>query len=310
MRILIALFLRHALTALGTTALLDKGLINNADLQTAIGAILTLAGIAWSVAKNARAAKVNAAVQEYHAGDSTALDDLAPEFKSPTPTKGGAGGLMALLVLCSLFSVPSSMFGQTFISSVKPRPLKYAPQQYDTAGQPLPPVPGYSSEITNAPTIQDDLKDILNHVVDSTSNFYFTPYLSYTPDNQRFGGGLGVFYPATEHLVTGVRVEYSDQTVRGVSGSAALQLPVRIAGLNFTPFAYAAIGYGLSGRAFYGVTVPGRPDSTVSAVTGYGASLQFYRSEHWTVGLVADYETWHAYGTSQVNVGPLFNYRW
>lgn len=312
MKTLITLLLRHSLTAIGFALLVKKGIASNDEVQQAVGCVITLLGLGWSWYKNSKQSQLTAAVKDYHAGDSAALDELASRFKSPAPTKGGSQGL--LILLC-LFSVGLHGQCQTFISSVKPRALQYAPQQFDRAGNPLPAVPGYSpiasdAIATNAPSIQNDLRDILDHVVNSTSNLYFTPYLSYCTDNQRFGGGLGIFYPATEHLVTGVRVEYSDQTVRGVSGSAALQLPLRLAGVSVTPFAYAAIGYGLSGKAFYGVTVPGRPDDTISAVTGYGLSTQFYQSQHWTIGLVADYETWHAYGTRQLNVGPLFNYRW
>jgi hypothetical protein len=189
------------------------------------------------------------------------------------------------------------------------------------SAQIMPTDAHYASKIvgatssTNSPSIRDGFNIIIDGITSGVTNWYFVPYVSYSPDRvgSKYGGGLAALYPVSDYVTTGLRVEYTGNTVKGISGTATLQYPLTLFGkVKVVPFAYAGVNFGLSGKSYLGITIPGEPDDTVGAVTGYGASVMLYRSAsgNFTLGLVGDYEQHHAYGVSQLNLGPIFNVKW
>lgn len=166
--------------------------------------------------------------------------------------------------------------------------------------------------ITNAPTIQSAAQQMLDAIKAGTSNWYFEAHGLYAPAlGRKYGAGLGAFYPISEYLVTGLRLDYVDGGFMMPSGNATLQLPLQVfSWLKVTPFGYAGIGIPLSGANIGGTVVPGTVNNNgaPTAILGYGAAVHLWKSEGGRVAIsaIADRETWSGFPGQQFRFGAMF----
>jgi hypothetical protein len=166
---------------------------------------------------------------------------------------------------------------------------------------------------TNVPTITDGLNTIVEAIKAGNTNWYFAAYGLYAPKlDQKYGGGIGAFYPLSKYIVTGLRMDYVDGGFWMPSGNATLQLPIKIfPWLTITPFGYAGIGIPISGATWGDITIPGNyhnNNGEPTAILGYGAAVHLWGSKDnkYNIELVGDQESWSGFPGQQIRVGALF----
>lgn len=284
--------LRHLLTA-GGAVLASKGHGDNELWTEIIGGLIAFLGVIWSaIAKyNDRAAAI----------ESLDNGELHPRFQSARPTKGSRSGLLGALTIGILsfeflvLNCPAQTFG-TQTSNLK---------THNTAiiGADAPTNSSFSA----------GLSSLITAVKNDTTNWYVIPFTIYDPsaDGNKFGYGLCLARPVNDYVVLDLRIEGEpDGTIYGVSGSVALQYPVKTLGVDWTPFTYVGVGQPLSGKSLGGFVVPGKAaeNNDPVAVYGYGLAVKLYGGDKFSAGIVADVETWGT-ASQTYRFGPVFNFR-
>lgn len=167
-----------------------------------------------------------------------------------------------------------------------------------------------SLPITNAPTVSDALNSLVTAIEANKTNWLFEAHGLYAPGlNNKYGGGIGVFYPINDYVLTGIRADWVDGGFWMPSGNATVQYPVKITSwLKVTPFAYAGIGIPLSGATIDGNTIGSTPrnnNGQPTAILGYGGAIELYASTNGmtSLSLLADRETWTGFAGQQYRIG-------
>lgn len=174
------------------------------------------------------------------------------------------------------------------------------------------PVPDTSA------SIQDGFQRIVDAVWSGTHEWYLATYGLYaTALDNKWGGGVGAFYPLSNLIVAGVRIDYVDGGFWMPSGNCTLQLPLHPIpawpGLTVTPFGYAGIGVPISGAKIGDFTIPGtvkNNNGEATAILGYGAALSIFRSadKAWTLSVIGDVETWSRFPGKQYRFGLVIKH--
>lgn len=166
-----------------------------------------------------------------------------------------------------------------------------------------------------APTVQQDLNDILAHLV--STNWYFAAYYLHAPGLQhKEGGGIAGFTPLNNYVLAGWRVDYVNGNFWMPSGQATLQLPITPIKswqwLTVTPFGFVGVGIPLSGAHVSGVVIPGQVtrdnNGQPTAILGLGGAINLWKNSnatsHWrSVSIVGDKETWTGFPGQQFRIG-------
>lgn len=149
------------------------------------------------------------------------------------------------------------------------------------------------------------------------TNWLFEAHGLYAPSlAQKYGGGVGVLFPLSDYVVTGIRLDYVDGGFWMPSGNVGLQLPIKLPflGLKVTPFGYAGIGVPVSGATFGSIQIPGRPpvdnNGQPTAIIGYGAALRLWTSADGSklFDLAGDTESWSGFPGQQYRFAALFKW--
>jgi hypothetical protein len=130
---------------------------------------------------------------------------------------------------------------------------------------------------------------------------------------QKYGGGIGLFYPFNEMIYAGVRVDWVNGGFWMPSGSVGVQLPIKLTSwFKLTPFTYGGLAVPLSGAKILDLTVPGHirdNNGQATAILGYGLALQIYEpaSHKWNLSVAVDNETWSGFAGEQHRYALLFH---
>lgn len=163
---------------------------------------------------------------------------------------------------------------------------------------------------TNAPTVSGALSDLFTAVKDNT-NLIWETHAIYAPGlSQRWGGGAGVAYQVSQYVFASTRLELIDHSLVMPVGNVGLQLPISLGSwFHATPFAYAGIGFPLSGMVIGGVTVPGQARSLDPiAIVGAGAAVRVYTGSKVYVDLVVDIEKWGTIPQNEYRAGVAVHF--
>lgn len=173
-------------------------------------------------------------------------------------------------------------------------------------GQVTPPAP--QDVITNfvSPSILGGIQQISDALKLSSTNWIVEIHALRAPAlPQKYGGGLGLYYPINDFVYAGVRADWVNGGFWMPSGSAGLQLPLKLASwFKITPFTYAGVAVPLSGAKFLDVTVPGKVidnNGEPTAILGYGIAFQVYepKDKRWNISLAIDNEVWSGFKGEQ-----------
>lgn len=163
---------------------------------------------------------------------------------------------------------------------------------------------------TNQATIASALGTIFTQFTSGGTNWYFPVYGTYASQlKEKWGGGFGAFYPLSDYILAGVRMDYIDDELWMPSGNATLQVPLHpFKWLTITPLGYAGIGIPISGATFGDYTVPGsihNNDGQVTAIYGYGVAVGIYKSKDakWSLSAFWEHEKWSGFPGSQEHGG-------
>lgn len=164
------------------------------------------------------------------------------------------------------------------------------------------------------PTVKGGVQDIVDAIKGTKTNWVFEVHGLYAPDlGERYGAGLGAFYAVNDYLFTGLRLDWVDGGFVMPSGSAGLQVPIKLTRwLTLRPFGYGGIGLPLSGSSVGGFIVPGRvknPSGDPIAITGLGVAVDLVAGKSWNLNLIADREQWAGYAGQQYRFGLMLNKR-
>lgn len=271
--------LRHVLT-FGGGLLAARGSFD-ADFYTELtGVLVSTVGGVWSIIEK---------YQARHAAQASADNGvLHPRFRSPR----GSRGAYLLALTFAVLSFSPAVFGQTFV-----RTDDYFANR----------VPGAAEEMvvteTNRPTLRDGFQQIIDALFVGKTNWFAVTYALYAPGvSEKWGGGVGVFYPVTDYFLAGVRVDYLDGGFWMPSGNATIQVPLRVGKVSFTPFGYAGVGVPIN--------LPGESsgsDRDIAGIIGYGLAVKLYGGDRWGVGLIGDVETWTGFPGQQYRFGAVWN---
>lgn len=170
---------------------------------------------------------------------------------------------------------------------------------------------------TNAPTVTAGIDLIREAIANGQTNWLFEAHGLYAPQLQKkYGGGIGIFFPLSQYVFTGIRLDYVDGGFYMPSGNAGLQLPMTIPFINtkVTPFGYAGIGVPLSGATIGSFTIPGKPptdnNGQATAILGLGGAIRLYTSSDGNklVDLAGDIEQWSGFPGNQYRGAIVFKW--
>ena len=176
-----------------------------------------------------------------------------------------------------------------------------------------------SAVSTNEHTIAGGLQQIWDALTDGNTNWYFSVHGLYAPKLQeKWGAGVGAYYPLSKYVVAGVRVDWVNGGFWMPSGNAALQTKIHplkfIPEFSVTPFVYVGVGIPLSGAKFGDVTIPGSVvdnNGEPTVILGYGAAASLWqdKARRISLNLVFDTEDWDGFEGKQYRGGLLINYK-
>ncbi len=99
------------------------------------------------------------------------------------------------------------------------------------------------------------------------------------------------------------------------SGNATFQVPLQLAPwLRITPLGYLGAGVPVSGAVIGGTKLPGTVpkdnNGQLTGIIGYGLDIHLWSNaaKTWSVGIVADRETWTGFSGSQYRFGIGLNH--
>lgn len=176
------------------------------------------------------------------------------------------------------------------------------------------------TQTNSTPTVQGGLQQIVDAMKSGETNWWGEAHGLYAPGLQnKYGGGVGAFWNLSQYVYTGIRVDYVNGGFWMPSGSATMQLPVKVfSWLQFAPLAYVGVGVPLSGATVGSVTLPGQTpkdnNGQATAILGYGAALRvanIHSSSSWVpahVDLIYDRETWTGFSGQQNRFGLAANW--
>ena len=170
------------------------------------------------------------------------------------------------------------------------------------------------------PTVQSAVQGLWDTLITANGKWLFEVHGLYAPKLQNhYGGGFGVFYPLSEYVWAGPRVDWVDGGFYMASGTAGLQLPIRpfakfgglAAKLVLTPFVYGGVGLPLSGATVADFTIPGtvrNNNGQATVITGYGLAASVWQNKAGTMSFsfVGDREKWTGFDGNQYRVGCTF----
>lgn len=171
------------------------------------------------------------------------------------------------------------------------------------------------------PTVQGGAQEIINAFESGNTNWWFEAHGLYAPGlKKKYGGGVGAFWNVSQYVYTGVRVDSVNGGFWMPSGSATLQLPLKVTSwLSIAPIGYAGIGVPLSGATVGGVTLPGHTprdnNGQPTAILGYGGAIRIANinaSSKWSpkhIDLIGDRETWSGFPDKQWRFGLTGNWQ-
>ena len=176
----------------------------------------------------------------------------------------------------------------------------------------------------NATTVQNGLTSIIDALTGKATNWYGAGYILYASKLQnKVGAGVGVFYPVSDYLIGGVRLEYIDGGFYMPNGTVTLQYPIYwltnfMSSLVLRPFAYAGVGIPLSGASIVttagNVQIPGtlrNNNGQPTAITGIGCEIDLWHRSTiptaWyqpvSLGIIGDWERWSGFPGYQLRLG-------
>jgi hypothetical protein len=215
--------------------------------------------------------------------------------------------LIGLIGLCSYTSIAQTAAPPTFPStSMSPTPIAQ-PKEMDQ-----PPIP----------TVSESL-DGLWQAISTSTNWYFATYYIHAKALAKPNGwGVGAFYPInpqnTFQVVAGLRLDEVNGHFWMPSGSAALQVPLRLFNgkVILKPLAYVGVGVPLSGATVGGVTIPGETpkdnNGEPTAITGFGLTIKFDLGDKTWAKYVpeigADLEKWSGFAGTQSRIGTIWHF--
>lgn len=182
-------------------------------------------------------------------------------------------------------------------------------------------VPGYTTaSLTNPPTIQSGVQTVVDAVKSGVTNVYVVVDGMYANQlKEHWGGGVGIFWPLSTYVVTGLRIDYLDGGFWMPEGNATLQVPIKLTSwLTVKPFYYAGIGVPVSGAKIDDITVPGKVidnQGQPTAIYGPGVAVRIYTSkvtavEPWFIDVAYDQEKWSGFPGTQYRVGIVAQVPW
>lgn len=174
-----------------------------------------------------------------------------------------------------------------------------------------------AQSVTNPPTVQSGAQMILDAVKSGVTNWDVVLYGLYAPSlTKHAGGGVGAFYPISQYVDTGVRLDYINGKFWMPSGNATLQLPLNLVSnvLTLTPLAYVGVGIPISGASISGVKLGSAPvdnNGQPTAILGTGVAIDLWRDNStnsaWYVPrhvrLIGDIEQWTGFPGNQYRFG-------
>lgn len=177
-----------------------------------------------------------------------------------------------------------------------------------------PPLVLPNTDSNGVPSISGGFKQILDALVNGTNVIYEVHGL-YAPGlNKKDGGGFGVFYPVSQYVFTGIRLDYADGGFWMPSGNVGVQFPISITSwLKVTPFTYAGIAVPVSGAMLGSFTVPGQVprdnNGQPTAILGAGGAINLYTSTSgkWSYALAGDIEEWTGFPGKQYRFAALIH---
>lgn len=181
-----------------------------------------------------------------------------------------------------------------------------------TKAQTTPDITGFTNIVS--PSILGGLTQITDAMKIQATNWIVEIHYLRAPGLAlKHGGGIGFFYPINNFSFAGVRADYVNGGFWMPSGSAGLQLPIKLSSwFKLTPLAYAGIAVPLSGAHVLDVTVPGKirdNNGDPTAILGYGLALQIYEpaNHHWNISAIVDEETWSGFAGKQHRYALTFH---
>lgn len=176
----------------------------------------------------------------------------------------------------------------------------------------------------NAATIQNGFTSIIGALTGKATNWYGAAYMLYASQlANKVGAGVGVFYPVSDYLIGGVRLEYIDGGFYMPNGTITLQYPIYwltnwMPSVVLRPFAYAGVGIPLSGATIVttagNVQIPGTlryNNGQPTAITGIGCEIDLWKrstpTTAWyqpaSIGIIGDWERWSGFPGYQLRLG-------
>jgi hypothetical protein len=178
---------------------------------------------------------------------------------------------------------------------------------------------GTTTVVNPVPTVQSGLQMIVDAIKSGETNYWGEVHGLYASGlNKKEGGGVGLFWNLSQYVYTGVRVDYVDGDFWMPSGSATVQLPVKIfSWLQVAPLGYAGIGIPLSGATVGGETL-GKPardnNDQPTAILGYGGAVRIANinsKSKWIpshIDIIVDQETWTGFNGKQYRLAAAGNW--
>lgn len=168
--------------------------------------------------------------------------------------------------------------------------------------------------VTNkpTPTVIGAATDLVAAISDGGTNWQVATYGMYAEKLQKkVGGGIGIFWPITQYVWTGVRVDYINGGLVLPSGNATVKTTIHpFSGWRdfaVTPFGYVGVGIPLSGATILSYKIPGKVitdnNGQPTAILGTGLALTLIQGDRWDLSLVGDVETWSGFPGRQIRGG-------
>jgi len=162
---------------------------------------------------------------------------------------------------------------------------------------PLPPAP-VVVDTNLPPSLPEHVSTWLSFLSSTGSNWIVSPYAIYVDDEvNSIGGGVAALYEISPYVLTGLRMDFFDNTVFMPSIGVQLQLPIKLAGkVTVTPFAISGVATPLGGGI--------EQDNEAVVIVGGGLAVSITKK----MGLVYDSEMWSGFSGTQHRFGVYWKF--
>lgn len=161
----------------------------------------------------------------------------------------------------------------------------------------LPPTPPAVTTNT-VPSLPEHVNTWLNFLSNTATNWVVSPYAIYVDDEvNSIGGGVAALYEVSPYVLTGMRLDFFDDSVFMPSIGAQLQLPIKLANkITVTPFVISGVATPLGGGI--------EQDTEAVVIVGGGVAASITKK----IGLVYDAEMWSGFSGTQHRFGIFFKF--